>query len=178
MGGRPPWPPNEHHHHRETCHWYWEWERVEGDNSDKNSRTGDGCKGRASETHSSETGLSQDKDSGGTREEQDSQQSSLPTADGPKTPRAPTTDEREQLMDFSCPLEKYLLYCQGCIFRYSIACNSSMLLSWQFLLLCTCSCYNSNNIGKLKSISHSNAKMQIHIKKRVMLNSYGSCEYS
>ena len=26
-----------------------------------------------------------------------------PTADGPKTPRAPTSGEREQLMDFSCP---------------------------------------------------------------------------
>ena len=73
-----PGHQTEHHHHRETCHWYWEWERVEGDNSDKNSRTSDGCEGRASETHSSETGLSQDKDSGGTREEQNSQQSSLP----------------------------------------------------------------------------------------------------
>ena len=31
-----------------------------------------------------------------------------PTADRPKTPRAPTSGEREQLMDFSCPLEKYL----------------------------------------------------------------------
>ena len=29
-----------------------------------------------------------------------------PTADGPKTPRAPTSGEREQLIDFSCPLEK------------------------------------------------------------------------